>query len=178
MLMLLFLTCWPVMVRLWVQDFPDEDPERVNFLVPGNHFGEDAFIMQGTRTATVKMTRDSKLLALDGNDFKELISQPLDNQVDHITAKIQVDQGQKELLDVRYEEEWYEARIPGATIIPLPELRSRIDELNRDREYIVYCHAGKRSNVAAMILKQDGFNVSSLTGGVRDWPYSVEEGYR
>ena len=162
--------------EVWVQELPDDEPELVNTLNSGNHFGEDAFIMEGTRTATVKLTKDSKLLALDGNHFKELISQPLDNQVDHSTAKIQVDQGQKELLDVRYEEEWYEVRIPGATIIPLPELRARVDELDKNTDYIIYCHAGLRSNVAAMILKQRGFNVSSLTGGVRDWPYSVEEG--
>jgi len=163
--------------EVWQQEFPDEDPEMVSLLTAGNHFGEDAFIMEGTRNATIKMTEDSKLLSLDGNDFKELISRPLDNQVDHGTAKIQVDQGQKELLDVRYEEEWYEVRIPGANLIPLPELRGRIDELDEGKEYIVYCHAGKRSNVAAMIMKHNGFNVSSMTGGIRDWPFAVEEGY-
>lgn len=154
----------------------DEEPQLVNQLGSGNHFGEDAFVIEGKRGATVKLTRDSKLLALDGDDFKRLISQPLQDHVDHGTAKIQVDQGMRKLLDVRDEEEWYEERIPGATLIPLPELRARIGELNKDNEYIVYCYAGKRSAVADLILKNNGFKSSWMLEGIRDWPYAVEKG--
>jgi rhodanese-related sulfurtransferase len=154
----------------------DGEPELVNQLRSGNHFGEDAFVIEGTRCASVKLTRDSKLLSLDGEDFKRLISQPLEDHVDHGTAKIQVDQGLKKLLDVRYEEEWYEERIPGTVLIPLPELRARIDELDKDQEYIVYCHAGKRSAVADLILKNKGFKSSWMLEGIRDWPYAVEKG--
>ncbi len=154
----------------------DDEPQLVNQLVSGDHFGEDAFVIEGTRSASVKLTRDSRLLALDGEDFKRLISQPLDDQIDHSTAKIQVDQGMKKLLDVRYEEEWYEERIPGAMLIPLPELRIRIDELDKGQEYIVYCHAGKRSAVADLILKNNGFKSSWMREGIREWPYAVEKG--
>ena len=82
----------------------------------------------------------------------------------------------KKLLDVRYEEEWYEERIPDATLIPLPELRARLGELDKDHEYIVYCHAGKRSAVADLILKNNGFRSSWMRDGIRDWPFAVEKG--
>ncbi len=154
----------------------DDGAKLVNQMVSGDHFGEDAFVIEGTRSATVTLTRDSTLLALDGEDFKRLISQPLDDHVDHNTAKIQVDQGLKKLLDVRYEEEWYEERIPGATLIPLPELRTRMSELDKDQDYIVYCHAGKRSAVADLILKNNGFNSAWMLEGIREWPYAVEKG--
>lgn len=152
------------------------DPQLVNQLVSGNHFGEDALVLGGTRSATVTFTCDGKLLVLNGKDFKRLIGQALDDHVDHDTAKIQVDQGTKALLDVRYEEEWFEERIPGATLIPLPELRQRIGELDKTQEYIVYCHAGKRSAVADLILKNNGFTSSWMLEGIRDWPYVVERG--
>lgn len=162
--------------EVWQLDDCEDEPDLVGILRSGDHFGEDAFIIDGTRNATVKILRNTKLLALDGKDFKELIGQPLDDQVDHSTAKIQVEQGQKELLDVRYEEEWYEERIPEATLIPLPELRSRLNELDKAKEYIIYCHAGKRSAVADMILKNNGFRSKWLTDGIREWPYAVEKG--
>jgi rhodanese-related sulfurtransferase len=162
--------------EVWQLGLDDDEPQLVALLRAGDHFGEDALIMEGARNATVKLTRDSTLLALNGASFKELISAPLVHEVDHSIAKIQLDQGKKELLDVRYEEEWDESRIPGAILIPLPELRKRLRELNKEKEYIIYCHSGKRSAVAAMILKQNGFDAAWLTSGIRDWPYAVQLG--
>lgn len=160
--------------EVWRQDLYDDEQKIVGMLKSGDHFGEDALIMEGTRNATVRLSRDSTLLALSGASFKELISSPLVREVDHSTAKIQLDQEKKALLDVRYKEEWDEARIPGAVLIPLPELRKRLEELDKDSEYIIYCHAGKRSAVAAMILEQHGFNATWLTNGIRDWPYAIQ----
>ena len=162
--------------EVWKQDLNDDEQKMVFVLKAGDEFGEDALIMEGTRNATVRITTDSKLLSLKGDDFKELISKPLVHQVDHSTAKIQLDQEQKKLLDVRYEEEWHEARIPGAVLIPLPDLRQRLDELNKQQGYIIYCHMGKRSAVAAMILQQHGLDAQWLENGIRDWPYAVETG--
>jgi rhodanese-related sulfurtransferase len=82
------------------------------------------------------------------------------------------------LLDVRYAEEFDDHHVPGAILMPLYELRNRMDELDKDERYIVYCHAGGRSAVAALLLAQNQFDVVSLEGGIRDWPFptiSVEE---
>ena len=42
------------------------------------------------------------------------------------------------LLDVRQPGEYVQARIPGSTLIPVPELPGRLDELDRDKPVIIY----------------------------------------
>lgn len=82
------------------------------------------------------------------------------------------------LLDVRTIEENRELRIPGSTLIPLPELANRLGELpkNASRPILVYCRSGNRSAQAAAILKQAGFPVVYDFGGIIDWPYETEKG--
>jgi rhodanese-related sulfurtransferase len=79
------------------------------------------------------------------------------------------------LIDVRYPEEFDEIYIPGATLLPLYELRERINELDKQRSYVVYCHSGNRSAVAALLLRQHNIDVLCLEGGVRDWPYETTD---
>lgn len=69
------------------------------------------------------------------------------------------------LLDVRSKAEYETWHIPGATLIPLGELRSRLDELDRDRKILLYCRVGFRSYLAYRILKQNGFETATLAGG-------------
>ena len=76
------------------------------------------------------------------------------------------------ILDVRQPEEHAEQAIPGATLIPLGELEERISELDayKDREIIVYCHAGGRSANGCMCLQMFGFtNAVNLGGGILGW---------
>lgn len=74
------------------------------------------------------------------------------------------------ILDVRQPEEWVEYHIPGATLIPLGELASRIDEVPTDQEVVVVCRSGNRSQEGRDILRQNGFNqVTSMAGGVSQW---------
>lgn len=42
------------------------------------------------------------------------------------------------LLDVRQASEYEQSRLPGAVLVPLPELPSRLDELDRDKPLVVY----------------------------------------
>ncbi|MGB9887612.1 MAG: FAD-dependent oxidoreductase [Moorellales bacterium] len=63
----------------------------------------------------------------------------------------------------------------NTVVIPLGELRSRLHELPRDKEIVVYCAAGARSYEAQRILDGAGFrNVSFLEGGMMAWPYEAE----
>jgi rhodanese-related sulfurtransferase len=74
------------------------------------------------------------------------------------------------ILDVREQAEWDELHIPGAALIPLGELQSRLDEVPRDREIVVVCRSGNRSATGRDILLEAGFQgVTSMAGGVRDW---------
>jgi rhodanese-related sulfurtransferase len=84
------------------------------------------------------------------------------------------------VLDVRQPEEWQQAHIPGATLIPLTELNQRLNEIPKDKEIVVYCRSGNRSQAAAQTLIDNGFSgVSSMAGGINQWGaagYPVEAG--
>jgi NADPH-dependent 2,4-dienoyl-CoA reductase/sulfur reductase-like enzyme/rhodanese-related sulfurtransferase len=70
------------------------------------------------------------------------------------------------LLDVRHPVELAAENVPGAVNIPLGELRSRLDELPRDKEINVFCRSGQRSYYATRILLQNGFKVKNISGGM------------
>ena len=59
--------------------------------------------------------------------------------------------------------------VPGSVNIPLGELRARLEELPRGREIWVHCGVGQRSYYASRILKQHGFPVKNLAGGMRSY---------
>ena len=70
------------------------------------------------------------------------------------------------LLDVRQPVELFVENVPGALNIPLPELRSRLDELPRDREIHIICRSAQRAYYATRILLQNGFNAKNISGGM------------
>lgn len=71
------------------------------------------------------------------------------------------------LLDVRTEREVEKGPIQGVVNIPLDELRSRLDEIPRDRLVAVSCQAGLRSYIATRILRQHYFEVRNISGGYK-----------
>lgn len=79
------------------------------------------------------------------------------------------DPKQTVLLDVRRSDERAKGFLPGARHIPLDEVRSRMNELPRDREIVVHCQSGQRSYFACRILSQHGFRVRNLTGSYCTW---------
>jgi len=70
------------------------------------------------------------------------------------------------LLDVRNPAELDVEAVPGAVNIPLPQLRSRLEELPRDREINVFCRSAQRSYYATRILLQNGFKVRNISGSM------------
>ena len=76
------------------------------------------------------------------------------------------------LLDVRSPAEYERARLPNSTLIPLGKLRSRVDELPKDKPIVTFCQISLRGYEAALILKAAGFaNVRVLDGGLAMWPF-------
>ncbi len=70
------------------------------------------------------------------------------------------------ILDVRTPEEVKGGMIAGAVNIPVDELRERINDLDKNKEIVVYCRVGLRGYVATRILKSHGFkNIKNLVGG-------------
>jgi len=75
------------------------------------------------------------------------------------------------IIDVREEYEYDEFNI-GATLIPLGEIPTRLDELTpyENEELILHCRSGARSGKAKLYLQDKGFSkVRNLLGGMVEW---------
>jgi len=79
------------------------------------------------------------------------------------------------LLDVRTEEEFADVHIPDAVLLPLDVLREQASTYLPDKEIaiIIYCHSGRRSAEAAMILIDLGYHAVFDLGGIINWPYET-----
>ena len=78
------------------------------------------------------------------------------------------------LLDVRGESEWkllhFEVR--QSKLMPLPELRARMGELDKGAEIVVFCHTSVRAYQTQRILEGAGYtNVRFMEGSLSAWPY-------
>lgn len=77
------------------------------------------------------------------------------------------------VLDVRTDEEYQNGIIPNAIHNDIYKGQGfiyRLDELDKTKNYYVYCMAGARSAQACSIMKQMGFeNVYNLVGGITNW---------
>jgi NADPH-dependent 2,4-dienoyl-CoA reductase/sulfur reductase-like enzyme/rhodanese-related sulfurtransferase len=70
------------------------------------------------------------------------------------------------VLDVRNPEELTASPVEGAVNIPLPQLRSRLTELPKDKEILVLCRSAQRAYNATRILLQNGFKARNISGGM------------
>ncbi len=77
-----------------------------------------------------------------------------------------------QILDIRTSAERSLGHIDNDIHIELNDIRSRINELDKDKEYIVYCAMGHRGYIAFRILKQYGLNVRNLIGGYKLYKYA------
>jgi rhodanese-related sulfurtransferase len=75
------------------------------------------------------------------------------------------------VLDVRSPEEFtQDGHVAGATLIPLPDLAMRLKEVPTNRPIACFCRSGNRSQVAADLLRKNGYaNVSNVLGGIISW---------
>lgn len=79
------------------------------------------------------------------------------------------------LLDVRTDTEVSRGRINGFMHIPVDSLRSRINELPKDKPVYVHCHSGLRSYIACRILAGEGYDCYNLAGGWRLYESVINE---
>ncbi len=132
----------------------------------GDGFGEEALVAETPRNADVIMKTDGVVLRLAKPDFIELLCAPLLHSVSRSEAKQRVASGQAQWLDIRYAAEFAQDGLHGAINIPLNEIRNAFDLLDKDKEYIVYCHSGRRSSAAAFLLAQHGLKAVWLRDGL------------
>jgi adenylyltransferase/sulfurtransferase len=89
--------------------------------------------------------------------------------------KSRIDKGEELfLLDVREPYEYQIAQI-GGTLIPQNDVPNRLAEIPRDKEIVVQCRSGARSQRIAEFLKQSGYtNVVNLAGGILAWADEID----
>jgi rhodanese-related sulfurtransferase len=73
------------------------------------------------------------------------------------------------LIDVRQPDEYEQAHVPGAVLIPLGEVPDRVAEIPRDTTVYVICRSGSRSHTAAAFLLEQGIEAVNVAGGTLAW---------
>jgi len=128
-------------------------------------FGHDGFLIETEQlTQTIsKFIRTKPVKELTVEDLKKLF----DNK-----ANIQ-------LIDVREKFELEIANI-GGLHIPMSEVTSRLDEIDSDRQVVIYCRSGRRSAIAVDHIQQviGHNNMYNLTGGILEWADKIDNRLR
>jgi len=74
------------------------------------------------------------------------------------------------VIDVRSAEEYAAGHVPGAVNIPYDQVASRLSEIPKDKEVVLYCRSGRRSGLAAETLEANGYkDLQLLQGDMPGW---------
>ncbi len=98
-------------------------------------------------------------------------SKEYDN-IDAVQCATMMENESPVLLDIRSPEEKADGDIPGSQLINLfdPSFAQKIDALDRDKTYIVFCRSGNRSKSACSLMAKKGFEkLYNLKGGIFGW---------
>lgn len=89
------------------------------------------------------------------------------DQIDGSELKKLLRSKQHQLIDVRTPQEFNIDKIKGFKNIPVNEIRHRLNEINKDKNVVLLCRSGARSNRAAKILKKQGYTkLTNVRGGI------------
>jgi rhodanese-related sulfurtransferase/DNA-binding transcriptional ArsR family regulator len=129
------------------------DPSVAELLLATRKVAE-ARLAEVTRITRDFLSENAQLEAVDVDELRE-----------------KVRNGEVTVLDVRPEEEYEAAHIPGALSVPLPALAKRLSELPRTREVVAYCRGPYcvLAVQAVRLLRTRGFKAVRLEDGVLDW---------
>lgn len=81
------------------------------------------------------------------------------------------------IIDVRTPLEYRDGHLPNSILIDIynPTFQSRILELDKSKNYYLYCRSGNRSHHAGVFMLSEGFlSVHHLEDGIIDWTYDIE----
>ena len=83
-----------------------------------------------------------------------------------------------ELLDVRSLEEYENEHIPNSTLLDINyprEFMEKLQSMDKNKSYFVYCRSGNRSSKACLIMNNMGFKKTfNLLGGILEWEGKLE----
>lgn len=74
-----------------------------------------------------------------------------------------------ELIDVREKDEFDAGTIEGARLLPLSTLRDELPNLDKSKEYLIFCAVGRRGYITQRIMEQHGFKTRNLMGGIKTY---------
>ena len=141
----------------------DKQGNLLAALRPGDYFGEEALVGDTTRNATVKMLTAGKLMRLDKADFITLLQEPVRKFITYAELQVKLAADSRyQIIDVRLPLERRTQSVPNSRNIPLNQLRRTLPQLDATTTYIVTDDAGRRSDVAAQLLNQAGFDAFIL----------------
>lgn len=80
--------------------------------------------------------------------------------------------GDVSLIDVREPQEYVSGHVPDADLVPMGQLTSRLDELDKSRPVYVICATGNRSAAMTDVLRAARYDAYSVAGGTSAWARS------
>lgn len=106
-----------------------------------------------------------------GQDLIDEAKQQIEELTPEQVRDMQARNEQAVYLDVREPNEWNLGRLPRAIHLPRGNLESKVEALiDRNQKVVIYCARGNRSALAALTLKQMGYeNVASMSRGIQGW---------
>ncbi|WP_338750789.1 rhodanese-like domain-containing protein [Bacillus sp. FJAT-52991] len=76
---------------------------------------------------------------------------------------------QLEIIDVREDEEVASGMIPEAKHIVMATIPEHLDQFDKEKEYIFVCRSGRRSENVCYYMRDQGFKVRNMVGGMLEW---------
>ena len=106
-----------------------------------------------------------------GQDLIDEAKQQIEEVTPEQVRDMQARNEQAVYLDVREPNEWNLGRLPQAIHLPRGNLESKVEGLiDRNQKVVIYCARGNRSAMAALTLKQMGYEkVASMSRGIQGW---------
>lgn len=77
--------------------------------------------------------------------------------------------GELNLLDVREDDEWEAGHVEGSIHIPMQQIPARLGEIDKDKPLVAVCRSGGRSAQVVSFLRQQGYEIDNLDGGLKSW---------
>jgi len=94
--------------------------------------------------------------------------------VNELNRKLEAEEEEVNIIDVREDGEVAKGKIPEATHIPLGDIPNRLEELDKDKHYYMICRSGGRSGRACKYLESLGYKATNVDGGMLAWEDEIE----
>jgi rhodanese-related sulfurtransferase len=128
----------------------------------GDYFGDEALVLNSMHNVSIRMTSDGVLAVLSRADFQDIVtdsllkSMPSKSEIESIAEKSDC------ILDVRHIAEFQHGHTAKSKNMPIDFLRRHISKMDADKIYYITSDGGRRSILAAYLLRQVGLDAFCL----------------